>query len=65
MLITLLSYWIVGFVIGLVCAFGLDMGPRGMWFGLIAGLACAAVLLTMRFRALTSTRAAVSAAARA
>lgn len=65
MLITLLSYWIVGFAIGVVCAFGLDMGPRGMWFGLIAGLACAAVLLTMRFRALTSGRAAVSAAARA
>lgn len=65
MLITLLSYWVVGFVIGLVCAFGLDMGPRGMWFGLIAGLACAAVLLTLRFRARTSSRAAVSAAARA
>ncbi len=63
MLITLLSYWVVGFVTGLVCAFWLDMGPRGMWFGLLAGLACAATLLSLRFRALTAGRAAVSAAA--
>ncbi|HLV13206.1 MAG TPA: MATE family efflux transporter, partial [Trueperaceae bacterium] len=54
MLITLLSYWVVGFPTGLLCAFALDLGPRGMWYGLIVGLACAAVLLSWRFRAMTS-----------
>ena len=54
MLITLLSYWVVGFPTGLMCAFALDLGPRGMWYGLIVGLACAAVLLSWRFRAMTS-----------
>src|SRR5690606_37062530 len=41
MLMTLVSYWAVGFTVGLACTFALDMGPRGMWFGLIAGLSCA------------------------
>lgn len=53
MLITLFSYWLVGFPLGLACAFALDLGPRGMWYGLIGGLVCAAVLLSLRFRALT------------
>lgn len=64
MLMTLLSYWVVGLSTGVLCAFGLGLGPRGMWFGLIAGLACAAVLLTLRFRALTSGAPEVSAPAR-
>ncbi len=65
MLMTLLSYWAVGFTTGITCAFALDMGPRGMWFGLIAGLSCAALLLCLRFRSLTSKGAAASAAASA
>lgn len=54
MLMTLLSYWVVGFPLGLLGAFVLGLGPRGMWIGLIGGLVCAAVLLSLRFRALTS-----------
>ncbi|HEX7040129.1 MAG TPA: MATE family efflux transporter [Trueperaceae bacterium] len=62
MLITLLSYWIVGFPLGLICAFWLDLGPRGMWYGLIASLVLAAVLLSLRFRALTGRRSLAPAA---
>lgn len=54
MLMTLLSYWGVGFPVGLTAAFVLGQGPRGMWYGLITGLACAAVLLAWRFRARTA-----------
>ncbi len=64
MLMTLVSYWAVGFTVGLACTFALDMGPRDMWFGLIAGLSCAALLLCLRFRSLTMKSAAASAAAR-
>lgn len=65
MLLTLVSYWVVGFPLGLLCAFVLDLGPRGMWFGLIVSLVVAAALLTHRFRKLThraETTAAPSAA---
>ena len=50
MYITLLAYWLVGMPIGLLFAFVADLGPRGMWFGLVISLVVAAVLLTNRFR---------------
>jgi len=50
MFITLLAYWLVGLPVGLLCAFVLDMGPRGMWIGLICALVSAALLLSTRFR---------------
>lgn len=49
MFITLLAYWLIGLPIGLLCAFTFDMGPRGMWLGLICALVVAAVLLSTRF----------------
>lgn len=51
MVITALAYWGLGMPLGayLGLEFGLDMGPRGMWIGLIAGLSAAAVLMTWRF----------------
>jgi MATE family multidrug resistance protein len=47
--ITLFAYWVVGMPIGWWLAFGHDLGARGMWMGLIAGLSVAAVLLFARF----------------
>lgn len=47
--ITLLAYWGVGLPVGLYLAFTADLGARGMWLGLVAGLTVAAVLLTWRF----------------
>ncbi|MEZ5461108.1 MATE family efflux transporter [Dokdonella sp.] len=49
MLITGFAYWAVGMPTGLWLAFRADLGVRGMWMGLIAGLSVAAVLLTRRF----------------
>lgn len=49
MFITLIAYWVFGMPIGWWLTFHHDMGARGMWIGLIAGLSAAAVLLTTRF----------------
>jgi MATE family multidrug resistance protein len=49
MFMTLVAYWLVGMPVGLLFAFVFDLGPRGMWFGLVISLVVAAVLLTRRF----------------
>ena len=49
MLISGFAYWGVGMPVGWWLAFPLELGARGMWMGLIAGLSVAAILLTMRF----------------
>ena len=49
MLLSVISYWGVGLVTGYVLAFPLNMEEKGLWIGLVAGLATAAVLLTRRF----------------
>lgn len=49
MFVTMFAYWMVGMPIGWWLAFKMDLGARGMWMGLIAGLSVAAVLLTLRF----------------
>jgi MATE family multidrug resistance protein len=48
-IITLLAYWAIGLPVGYLLGFVLDMGIRGVWFGLLAGLTTSAVLLTFRF----------------
>ncbi len=47
--ITLIAYWLVGLPLGYVLGVTLQMGPRALWGGLIAGLTVAAILLTTRF----------------
>lgn len=47
--ITLFAYWGVGMPLALGLAFGLDVGPAGIWWGFIAGLALAALGLSWRF----------------
>jgi multidrug resistance protein, MATE family len=49
MVITLVSYWVVGLGSGVVLAFGLRLAGAGLWFGLVAGLAFAATWLTLRY----------------
>ncbi len=52
MLFTLLAYWgiglPVGYALGLTDHFGPASGPAGLWQGLIVGLSCAAVMLSIR-----------------
>ena len=49
MLIASVSYWIVGLAASWVLGFTLGMGALGVWLGLTVGLACAGVLLMLRF----------------
>ncbi len=50
--ISLTAYWVLGMPLGYWLGVGLGWGPRGMWWGLILGLAMAALLLTTRVFAL-------------
>ncbi|PHR61004.1 MAG: hypothetical protein COA43_05000 [Robiginitomaculum sp.] len=44
-----ISYWVIGFPIAYILAIHTDMGPKGVWYGLLASLTVASVLLTYRF----------------
>lgn len=52
-LIGAIGYWVIGFCGGYVLAFPAGFGPLGLWWGMAAGLAVAALLLTVRFHART------------
>jgi MATE family multidrug resistance protein len=49
------SFWIVGLSLGYHLTFTREMGPAGMWIGMIAGLSVAAVLLLRRFNHTSKT----------
>lgn len=48
------SYWLVGLSTSLTLAFATPLRHRGVWIGLLAGLACAALLLLLRFMILST-----------
>ena len=48
MVINVLGFWLVGMPVSLGLAFPLELGPRGLWWGLVAGLAAVAALLLLR-----------------
>jgi MATE family multidrug resistance protein len=47
-LLGFVSYWLVGLPVAGGLAFAAGLGPRGVWWGLAAGLATAAFVLTPR-----------------
>jgi MATE family multidrug resistance protein len=47
------GYWILGIGGGSILAFYYEMGGAGLWWGLAAGLAVAASLLSLRFHLFT------------
>lgn len=53
MILAALGYWGVGLVGSVVLAFPLGFAGRGIWMGLALGLAVVAVMLTLRWIALT------------
>lgn len=53
MVLALVAYWPCGFGLALALAYGAGFGPLGIWLGLAAGLAMAALLLVGRFRWIT------------
>ncbi len=50
MLLNLLGFWCIGMPVGLWMGFREGMGPRGLWWGLVMGLATVGVLLLFRVR---------------
>ncbi|WP_423212386.1 MATE family efflux transporter [Paracoccus yeei] len=49
MILAAISYWVVGMPVAYGLAFVLELGPAGLWLGLVVGLSFAAVLLMRRF----------------
>lgn len=48
----LAGYWLIGVPVSIVLGFRTGMGPQGLWWGFVAGLASVAVFLLWRVRAL-------------
>lgn len=53
MIVNFVSYWLIGFSVGYYLGIHTDMGPKGLWVGLISGLSVAAILHNWRFHLLT------------
>jgi len=54
LLANLAGHYLVGLPIGVLLAFHFDLGARGLWWGLSAGLTAVALGLILRFAELTS-----------
>jgi MATE family multidrug resistance protein len=50
MLISLLGFWCVGVPVSVFLGFRAGAGPKGLWWGFVAGLAAVAFLLLIRMR---------------
>ena len=50
MFIAAFSYIVVGLSVSYLCAFALNLGPEGIWYGFLAGLVVAAISLSLRIR---------------
>jgi MATE family multidrug resistance protein len=53
MLMALTGFWLIGFAASYGLAFPVGLGPEGVWVGLLIGLCCYALMLLLRFRALS------------
>ena len=49
MVYNIISYWLIGMLLGYHLTFTRGLGPSGMWIGMIAGLSAGAVLMFSRF----------------
>jgi MATE family multidrug resistance protein len=49
MFVNLIAYWIIGLPLGYYLGIIRNVGPQGLWMGLIAGLSVAAILHNLRF----------------
>lgn len=49
-ILTFISYWVIGLPVGYLLGIVLGIGVVGVWFGLVAGLASASLMLFIRFQ---------------
>lgn len=61
--VTLVAYWVIGLPLGYLLAFSFGLEEHGIWYGLLIGLTCAAVMLVLRFNRLSKRRLLTSAPA--
>ncbi len=47
----LVGFWVIGLPVSLLLGFRTPLGPRGLWWGLVVGLAAVAIGLLLRLRA--------------
>ena len=57
MLLTFVSYWVIGFPLSFVAAITLRLSPQMIWVGFVAGLTMAAVLLVALFQSVSKDHA--------
>jgi MATE family multidrug resistance protein len=48
--INVLGFWLIGMPVSVLLAFPLGLGPAGLWWGLVIGLAVVALVLLIRVR---------------
>lgn len=53
--VNLISYWGIGLPLAWYWGLETELGAKGMWYGLVCGLSCAALLLTLRFARLAAS----------
>jgi MATE family multidrug resistance protein len=53
MLLNVVAYWAIGFPLAYGLGVVAHLGPRGVWWGLIAGILACALLLNLRFRSIS------------
>ncbi len=51
--VTFFAYWVVALPAGYLLAFQFNMGPAGIWIGLLTGLTLTAIFLFLRFNRIT------------
>lgn len=56
MYVNLVAYWLIGLPVGYYLGIIMEVGPQGLWMGLIAGLTVAAILHNIRFYYLTKEK---------
>lgn len=52
--LSFIAYWIIGFPVCYYLGTILEMGPLGIWIGLLTALTCSAIMLLLRFNYLTN-----------
>lgn len=60
MIFNLIAYWVIGLTLGYYLTFHQQLGPAGMWIGMIAGLTVGGSLMVARFLLITKRMLAVA-----